>query len=162
MRSWHALLNIADSVDHTIVIWPSFVALHGTLAPPSKYEWRLVGPQMPPGALDTNASDTALDYLDAARADQGERSVLYVSFGSLFFPPNAHQLGLLLAAAERADLRVLMVGTAAMKEDSRQVVQPYTDTGNVLLVPWVDQPRVLKHKVSGSVADVWPLRRSLH
>lgn len=156
MRSWHALQSLADSVDHSIVMWPSFAALHGSPAPPGKYTWSLVGPQIPADAVDTadhqaGEPDQAMEYLDAALAEQGERSVLYVAFGTLFFPPSSHQLGLLLSATQQAGLKVLMVQSAAMGPESAQVIEPYVQSGKVLLVPWVDQPRVLKHEVGAGV-----------
>ena len=105
----------------------------------------VLGPQL----LDENESaltaplDPVIQYLDT----QDDGSVLYVGFGSMYYPPTAAQTRLLLAAIARAGLALLMAQSPAMDEASVKAVQDHLAHHNGLLVPWVDQPRVLTHKV---------------
>lgn len=105
----------------------------------------ILGPQL----LDEHESaltaplDPVIQYLDTR--DDG--TVLYVGFGSMYYPPTAAQTRLLLAAIARAGLALLMAQSPAMDEASAKAVQDHLAYHDGLLVPWVDQPRVLTHKV---------------
>lgn len=143
----HKHMKALDTApDFSVVIWPSSTALRGARShSTSLSNFLIVGPQVldDPEPDVAQKTDPIIEYLDTKPAE----SVLYIGFGSIFYPPTADQARLLLAAIRRAGLGIVMVQTPAMDHESVQLVKEFCKSGRGLLVPWLDQPRVLQHKV---------------
>ncbi|OSD03899.1 glycosyltransferase family 1 protein [Trametes coccinea BRFM310] len=89
-------------------------------------------------------------FLDKTLKESGERSLLYISFGSIFWPMKApEQLWAFLDAAMELGIPFLLSHAspfAVIPDSVREKVHEY---GKALVAPWVPQQLVLNHPVTG-------------
>ncbi|KAI9066602.1 glycosyltransferase family 1 protein [Trametes sanguinea] len=89
-------------------------------------------------------------FLDKTLKDFGDRTLLYISFGSIFWPMKVpEQLWAFLDAVMGLGIPFLLSHAspfAAIPDPVREKVREY---GEGLMVPWVPQQQVLNHPVTG-------------
>nr|VWO96367.1 N/A [Ganoderma boninense] len=97
---------------------------------------------------ESDSSDEVKWFLDAALARSGERSLLYISFGSLFWPvKNPETLWAVLDVVMELEIPfILSHGSplAVIPEDTKAKVEAY---GWGLLEAWTPQQLILDHPV---------------
>ncbi|EJU03971.1 UDP-Glycosyltransferase/glycogen phosphorylase [Dacryopinax primogenitus] len=92
--------------------------------------------------------DEAVAFLDEAHASHGSESVLFISFGSMYFPP-PHQLQVLLDAVIATEKPFLMTIPGAHGDFPVELEEKVRKSDRGLLVPWVDQQAILAHAATG-------------
>ncbi|WVW83985.1 hypothetical protein I302_106010 [Kwoniella bestiolae CBS 10118] len=91
-------------------------------------------------------------FLDRALDEKGKNSVIYISFGTLMFPPKPHQLSVLLDVLIEHEIRFILVqGVAPMELQTlaREKITKNNYTDKARLVQWVYQFGVLSHEATG-------------
>ena len=129
------------------------------------YVWNLSPP-----TDDTNASaDPALIYLDEQLKARGPRSVIYISFGSLFWPVRRPELLDILVASLPKHMGFLMSNASAMSGLSPEQMALWGVTssgeggeggGKGMVVPFAPQWRVLRHPAVAWFVVSPPLHRA--
>ncbi|ORX36260.1 hypothetical protein BD324DRAFT_651501 [Kockovaella imperatae] len=139
----------------SITFWPSYESIHGV---PMKHQTKFKGVRAGPQLFDGNptvtngtssaASDPTLAFMDTALARHGPRSVIYVCFGTLFWPPTEAQTALFLDALEESGLSVVLVkGHKASSKIAGNIQTWYQKMGSrAHVTDWVPQLRVLQHE----------------
>ncbi|KZT56227.1 glycosyltransferase family 1 protein [Calocera cornea HHB12733] len=97
---------------------------------------------------DPAAPDPAIAFLDKALAVHGPHSALYISFGSVFFPPAAHAQILLesLLALDQPMPFVITVSAGRLPEE---LTAALVASGRGVVVQWAPQQAVLSHAALG-------------
>ncbi|ORX39269.1 hypothetical protein BD324DRAFT_322110 [Kockovaella imperatae] len=108
-----------------------------------------VGPQLPPVVRDEWSVEAkqgeCKEYLDSSP----ERSVIYISFGSVLYAPSLDQIGTLLDVFEEIGSRYIIAegnAPAEIKTMLRSRVGQGLDKG--LFVTWAPQRAILSHKAT--------------
>lgn len=107
-----------------------------------------IGPSVDlPSPHQPDPSSPITQFLDQAYTERGAHSVIYVAFGTVFFPPPS-SLSLLMAVLDeipRAGLRFIL----ALSSESAQLDQTWMDghieAGNAIFPQWTNQTEVLEH-----------------
>ncbi|KZT56228.1 glycosyltransferase family 1 protein [Calocera cornea HHB12733] len=88
--------------------------------------------------------DPAIAFLDKALAEHGPNSALYISFGSVFFPPEAHAKILFetLLTLEKTMPFVMTLSRGSLPEE---LTAALAATGRGIVVPWAPQQAMLSH-----------------
>jgi hypothetical protein len=94
-----------------------------------------------------------MHFLDCAYTDLGAHSVVYVAFGTAFFPmpQSIGHLTLILEEIIAHEYRVIFaLSSAAAKSTGLniQFIEKVTATGQVIFPDWTTQADVLEHPVS--------------
>ncbi|KZO90755.1 glycosyltransferase family 1 protein [Calocera viscosa TUFC12733] len=99
---------------------------------------------------NSSHSDPGLTFLDGALNEYGASSVLYISFGSMFFPPPEH-LSVLVEAilALEKPTPFLMTTPGAHGHFPEYLEDKIKQSRLGILVSWVDQQSVLSHPATG-------------
>ncbi|CAE6435460.1 unnamed protein product [Rhizoctonia solani] len=107
-----------------------------------------VGPSVdltPPHQPDPSSPVT--QFLDRAYLDNGAHSVIYVSFGTLFFPlPNS--MSHLMAALDeipKAGFRFIFALSSASATLDKSWMNAHIEAGNAIFPEWANQTAVLEH-----------------
>jgi hypothetical protein len=102
---------------------------------------------------DTPASDPVLRFLNRAYTDLGAQSVIYMAFGSLFFPSPESASHLLIVINEILAHGFRLV--FSMSPDNAnavgltgELVEKMTKSGSAIFPEWTKQLEVLEHPVS--------------
>jgi len=114
-----------------------------------------VGPTLPllngppPANAEPGLEDPCLVFLDNALKKYGEHSVLYISFGSIFFPTH-DQLKALIETilALKTPMPFIITTAGSMAPPSEDLVAKIKASGN-LIVSWAPQQSVLAHPATG-------------
>ncbi|KAI0634631.1 hypothetical protein C8Q77DRAFT_1113597 [Trametes polyzona] len=88
-------------------------------------------------------------FLDKQLRERGERSVLLVSFGSMFWPSDPAKLGAVLDVLVETNVPFVMSCAspfAAIPDETKRKVDAYS---SAFLSQWVPQQSVLEHKATG-------------
>ncbi|KZT56241.1 glycosyltransferase family 1 protein [Calocera cornea HHB12733] len=94
--------------------------------------------------------DPAIRFLDGALKGYGAGSILYISFGSMFFPPSEHLRTLVDAVlALEPPMPFLMTTPGAHGKFPKDLESKIKETKHGILVPWVDQQAALSHPATG-------------
>ncbi|KZO90748.1 glycosyltransferase family 1 protein [Calocera viscosa TUFC12733] len=96
------------------------------------------------GSSHGGTVDPAIAFLDKALASHGPGSALYISFGSVFFPPEKHAKLLFetLLTLEKPMPFVMTMSRGSLPEELQAALQA---SGRGLVVPWAPQQAVLSH-----------------
>ncbi|CCO33749.1 Anthocyanidin 3-O-glucosyltransferase [Rhizoctonia solani AG-1 IB] len=126
-------------------------ALSGTFGKPMKTFF--VGPSVdliPPHLPDPSSPVT--QFLDRAYTDNGAHSVIYISFGTLFFPLPSSTPHLMAALDEipKAGLRFVFALSSANATLDKSWMDGHVQAGNAIFPEWTNQTAVLEHPVSSS------------
>ncbi|KAG8788409.1 hypothetical protein FRC12_014612 [Ceratobasidium sp. 428] len=101
-------------------------------------------------SIDADTSDPVLSFMNRAYADLGAHSVIYVAFGSHFFPP-AQSVGHLKILIEEVIAQGLRLVLSVKPEQAKSVgldseyLEAIAGTGNAIFPAWTQQLQVLEH-----------------
>ncbi|QRV81802.1 glycosyltransferase family 1 protein [Ceratobasidium sp. AG-Ba] len=108
-----------------------------------------VGPplEIPPVRRTESSSDPVVSFLDSAYTDLGPHSVIYLSFGTIFFPlpESINHLKIIIDEVVKSGMRVVF---ALSSPGAQAAAAEWKETGwgdNVIFRDWVDQLAVLDH-----------------
>ncbi|KAH9858609.1 UDP-Glycosyltransferase/glycogen phosphorylase [Lenzites betulinus] len=115
------------------------------------------GPLVPPQSASASvmekqqSKDSALiqEFLDSTLETAGEKSLLYITFGSLYWPANPQNLWAFLDVVMELQIPFIMSHSspiAVIPEEVRDKVKAY---GKGVLSPWVPQQTILNHPATG-------------
>ncbi|OJT07325.1 Anthocyanidin 3-O-glucosyltransferase 5 [Trametes pubescens] len=115
------------------------------------------GPLLPSGAKAVSAEKTLsqngtgiMDFLDEKLKSVGERSVLYLSFGSLFWPANPATIWAVIDVLIEKNIPFVMSHGSSMAspmpDDIKAKIEAY---GNAIVSDWVPQQALLDHPATG-------------
>ncbi|CAD6573752.1 MAG: hypothetical protein TREMPRED_000903 [Tremellales sp. Tagirdzhanova-0007] len=141
-------------IDAFIVYHPAYLDQATEKAWIARAPLLLVGPLSPPPSDEAEVTTAEygaeiIAFLDKSLLDHGERSLIFISFGSIHFPPDREQTTILFDVLVALNRPVLFVagncndGMFAFLEDKAKSAEM------VMLASWVPQQRLLRHKVVG-------------
>ncbi|KAI0706808.1 UDP-Glycosyltransferase/glycogen phosphorylase [Cerioporus squamosus] len=111
------------------------------------------GPLIPTRPEDTSSdprSARILEFLDEKLTTNGEKSVVYISFGSLFWPMDDAKLLAILDVLMEKNISFVMSGAAAFSRkppaEMREKLARYSDA---IMADWVPQQALLEHPATG-------------
>ncbi|CCO33750.1 hypothetical protein BN14_07836 [Rhizoctonia solani AG-1 IB] len=101
----------------------------------------LIPPHLP------NPSSPVTQFLDRAYTDNGAHSVIYISFGTLFFPLPSSTSHLMAALDEipKAGLRFVFALSSANATLDKSWMDGHVQAGNAIFPEWTNQTAVLEH-----------------
>ncbi|KAI9070269.1 glycosyltransferase family 1 protein [Trametes sanguinea] len=105
-------------------------------------------PPLPVGD-DAKGSEGCMRFMDEQLAAHGEHSVLYVSFGSLFWPQDPAKLTAALEVLVEQKIPFIMSRPSPVAKLSDDLVQRLRDNPNVYLGDWLPQQALLDHPAMG-------------
>ena len=108
-----------------------------------------------------SAGHEAMTFLDRALREDGEKSVVFVAFGSFFCPPTEEQMDILLTVLENSGLR-LLISRVGGGEPIHHIIENRVGRmgDRCLASSWVPQFAVLDHPVRFS-GWLWSLRADM-
>ncbi|KAL1942098.1 hypothetical protein VTO73DRAFT_6628 [Trametes versicolor] len=115
------------------------------------------GPLLPSGSqavsnekVLAHNGNGVMDFLDEKLKSKGERSVLYLSFGSLFWPSNPANIWAVIDVLIEKNVPFVMSHGASMAtpmpDDVKAKIEAY---GNAIVSDWVPQQSLLDHPATG-------------
>ncbi|KAI0745748.1 UDP-Glycosyltransferase/glycogen phosphorylase [Earliella scabrosa] len=111
------------------------------------------GPLLPQTPEDTSADPRAKkiqDFLDEHLVSHGKRSVIYVAFGSLFWPSdNAKIWAMLEVLIEKNIPFVMSCGAALSTQSPADIQEKLTQYKHAIITEWVPQQALLEHPATG-------------
>jgi len=94
-------------------------------------------------------------FLDKMQKDCGSKSILMISFGTVFFPVQYWILEALVDCLVKAEIPTLFVQASpfakAMPDQGERIKKKLEETGRGLVAEWIQQDLVLRHPAVGSV-----------
>ncbi|KAI9070270.1 glycosyltransferase family 1 protein [Trametes sanguinea] len=102
-----------------------------------------------PSPSDAKGAEESLRFMDRQLKERGERSVIYVSFGSLFWPLDPEKLTAALDVLIEQKIPFIMSRPSPVAKLSDDVVQRLMDNPNVYLGDWLPQQAILDHPAMG-------------
>ncbi|KAI9070271.1 glycosyltransferase family 1 protein [Trametes sanguinea] len=94
---------------------------------------------------DAKGAEESLRFMDRQHKEHGERSVVYISFGSLFWPQDPAKLTAALDVVIEQKVPFIMSRPSPVAKLSDDVVQRLMDNPNVYLGDWLPQQAILDH-----------------
>ncbi|OSC96929.1 glycosyltransferase family 1 protein [Trametes coccinea BRFM310] len=114
------------------------------------YAGPLISAQHPiPSATDVKGAEESLRFMDRQLQEHGERSVIYISFGSLFWPQDPAKLTTALDVLIEQKVPFIMSRPSPVAKLSDDLVQRLTDNPNVYIGDWLPQQALLDHPAMG-------------
>ncbi|KAI0357719.1 UDP-Glycosyltransferase/glycogen phosphorylase [Trametes cingulata] len=107
-----------------------------------------VGPLVPRNMTE-QGSDEIFQFLDRHLAARGERSVVYISFGSLFWPTDPAKVHAVLDVLIERRVPFVLANSSAftgLLDESKKRLAEY---GDAILTDWVPQQAILGHPATG-------------
>ncbi|KAI0649587.1 UDP-Glycosyltransferase/glycogen phosphorylase [Trametes meyenii] len=110
------------------------------------------GPLVPQGRQDSAPDENAngaIAFLDAQLQSRGKRSVILISFGSMFWPSDPAKLGAVLDVLMEKDIPFVMSSSspfASFPENTREKLETYR---NAYVSKWIPQQTILEHPATG-------------
>ncbi|KAG9073658.1 hypothetical protein FS749_014821, partial [Ceratobasidium sp. UAMH 11750] len=99
--------------------------------------------------LDPNTSDPVLAFMNRAYTDLGPHSVVYIAFGSFFFPPaqSANHVKIVIEEVIAQGLRLVfsIKPENAKAHFGEEYFEELTKSGNAIFPEWTKQVEVLEH-----------------
>ncbi|OSC96927.1 glycosyltransferase family 1 protein [Trametes coccinea BRFM310] len=102
-----------------------------------------------PSAADAKDAEESLQFMDRQLKVHGPRSVIYISFGSLFWPQDPAKLTAALDVLIEQKIPFVMSRPSPVAKLSDDVVQRLADNPNVYLGNWLPQQALLDHPAMG-------------
>jgi len=101
-----------------------------------------------------DGGDETISFLDKAKEDEGDRSVIFVCFGTSFWPPTNQQTKVFLSALEESGLRVLLV-PCQVDEEVKEVSAEWAEKmgEKAMMSDWAPQWEILAHPVTQALLD---------
>ncbi|OJT07393.1 UDP-glycosyltransferase 87A1 [Trametes pubescens] len=114
------------------------------------------GPLMPDGANADAGEKTASPvgqqihaFLDRQMQEKGKHSVLYISFGSMFFPLNPEVFAAFLEVVMEQKIPFIVSHPSPFAVFSDELKKKVEEYGNGFFSPWSPQQTVLNHPATG-------------
>ncbi|KAI0823685.1 UDP-Glycosyltransferase/glycogen phosphorylase [Trametes gibbosa] len=114
------------------------------------------GPLVPDGkkadAAEQSVSPVAQQihsFLDRQLKEKGEHSVLYISFGSMFFPLNPEVFAAFLGVVMEQNIPFIVSHPSPFAVFSDELKKKVEEYGNGLFSPWSPQQTLLNHRATG-------------
>ncbi|QRV82561.1 glycosyltransferase family 1 protein [Ceratobasidium sp. AG-Ba] len=108
-----------------------------------------VGPcvDLPPTAPTQGESDETIQFLEKSLAELGPHSVMYISFGTMFFPlpESARHLEIILEEIVAFGFRIVFSLAAEQAALSPTFIQKISEGGKAIFPKWTKQIQVLEH-----------------
>ncbi|KAJ7738171.1 hypothetical protein B0H16DRAFT_1730061 [Mycena metata] len=115
-----------------------------------------VGPLLPPGygsdkmeSSVTPRDAEIVEFLDAKRAQFGEKSVVLITFGSIFFPMVPHHLEELVTALMQKQFPFILCHASPYVQIPDHFATMIKASGLGLTTPWCPQRLILSHPATG-------------
>ncbi|KAG8793768.1 hypothetical protein FRC12_001696 [Ceratobasidium sp. 428] len=91
--------------------------------------------------------DSTIEFLDKAHAELGPHSLIYMSFGTLFFPlpQSTRHLEILIEEIVAQGFRLVFALSSEQATVDNQFVEKMTKGGNAIFPKWTNQVKVLEH-----------------
>ncbi|KAF8592151.1 glycosyltransferase family 1 protein [Ramaria rubella] len=117
-----------------------------------------IGPLMPPGVggawtlrivkLSENGNEFQI-FLDKTLKNHGEKTIIYVSFGTLFWPPKNEYVWVLVDAFMELGIPFILSHPAKEAQVPESLADKIKQSGLGLLSKWCPQQTILNHKATG-------------
>ncbi|CAE6522489.1 unnamed protein product [Rhizoctonia solani] len=107
-----------------------------------------IGPSVDLGLLHQPDPDSPVtQFLDRAYTEKGTHSVIYVAFGTVFFPPPSAMSLLMTALDEipKAGFRFIFALSSPDAELDQSWMDAHVQAGNAIFPEWTNQTAVLEH-----------------
>ena len=116
--------------------------------------------ESPLSHIDLRSRSAVIDFLDRAYAECGPHSVIYVAFGTAFFPlpESIEHLTIIFDEILAKGFRlVFALSSAAAKTNglSAEYLEKLVKGGQAIIPGWTNQTQVLEHPVSIRLTDRW-------
>ena len=148
MRSVQTLHRMLYPEDLNLVIWSP------VLSPAKDYPFRTSFMQLGPQILTykkPSLPKSAQEFLDKALRNGGANSVIYIAFGSVYWPPDVLQTESLFEAILDCGLSVLVIPSGSIMTDDCKAALAHAMEmlgDKAMSIDWIDQVAVLEHPVS--------------
>ncbi|KAI0327395.1 UDP-Glycosyltransferase/glycogen phosphorylase [Cubamyces sp. BRFM 1775] len=90
-----------------------------------------------------------LKFMNEQLAVHGERSLIYISFGSLFWPPDSAKLSTTLETFMDKGIPFIFPRASPLAQLPEDLMQRLTEYPGVYMSDWVPQQAILDHPVTG-------------
>ncbi|QRV81801.1 glycosyltransferase family 1 protein [Ceratobasidium sp. AG-Ba] len=106
-----------------------------------------VGPGVEFPSTAPTELDSTIKFLDQAQSDLGPKSVIYMAFGTLFFPlpESARHLEIIIEEIISQGFRLIFALSSAIAGMNERLKEKLTASGDAIFPTWVNQLRVLEH-----------------
>ncbi|KAK7029552.1 hypothetical protein VNI00_014429 [Paramarasmius palmivorus] len=148
--------NAVQQVEGTITVATSVLEKDAVQAIRSHYqalghEWINIGPlSVIPGVKTASAKDEEIEsFLDRMEQQFGGQSVVYISFGSVWWPPQVETIWALLDELTDARVPFIMASGSSLAQVPEDVKQRAQESGNGMVVSWAPQEQILNHTATG-------------
>ncbi|KAL7280345.1 hypothetical protein ACG7TL_005262 [Trametes sanguinea] len=102
-----------------------------------------------PGYTAKGDAKDVIKFLDRQLAERGERSVLYISFGSMFWPVNPAKLDAALEVLIQENIAFVMASPSPLAKLPDDTLSKLKDYRNAFIATWMPQQAILAHPATG-------------
>ncbi|KAK7029551.1 hypothetical protein VNI00_014428 [Paramarasmius palmivorus] len=152
----YAMRKAAYQVEGTITASTSVLEKDAVQAIRSHFqklgqEWINIAPlSVIPGVQVSTKKDEAIDsFLGRMEQQFGGRSVLYISFGSVWWPPKVDTLWALLDSLIAERVPFIMASPSPFAQVPDDIKQRARESGIGMIVNWAPQEHILTHSATG-------------
>ncbi|KAH9849890.1 UDP-Glycosyltransferase/glycogen phosphorylase [Lenzites betulinus] len=115
------------------------------------------GPLVPPQSANatanekqqSNDSDSIQVFLDSTLETSGEKSLLYIAFGSVYWPPKAENIWAFLDVVMELNIPFILSHSSPMAVIPEEVKEKVKAYGKGVLSLWSPQQTILQHPATG-------------
>ncbi|CDO69639.1 Glycosyltransferase Family 1 protein [Trametes cinnabarina] len=102
-----------------------------------------------PGYQAKGDAKGVMKFLDKQLSERGERSVVYISFGSMFWPLNPAKLVAALESLMQQDIPFVMANPSPMAKFPDESVKRLQEYQRAFVATWMPQQAILAHQATG-------------